>query len=174
MLTLTGGAIGQGLPVAVGAAVACPDSPVLALQGDGSVMYTIQSLWTTAREQLDVTVIVFNNRSYAILNIELERVGAGAAGARAKSLLDLANPNLDFVSIGNGMGVPSVRVGTGQEFTAALELALAEPGPHLIEALVPNAQWLDAECHAEPPDGLGRRLSQPQSPDTQPVSTRDR
>ncbi len=76
MLTLTGGAIGQGLPVAVGAAVACPDRPVLALQGDGSVMYTIQSLWTMAREQLDVTVIVFNNRSYAILNIELERVGA--------------------------------------------------------------------------------------------------
>ena len=115
VLTLTGGAIGQGLPVAVGAAVACPDRPVLALQGDGSVMYTIQSLWTMAREQLDVTVVVFNNRSYAILNIELERVGVGAAGARAKSLLDLANPNLDFVSIGNGMGVPSVRVGTGEE-----------------------------------------------------------
>ena len=76
-------------------------------------MYTIQSLWTMAREQLDVTVIVFNNRSYAILNIELERVGARAAGARAKSQLDLANPNLDFVHIGNGMGVPSVRVDTG-------------------------------------------------------------
>ena len=80
VLTITGGAIGQGLPVAVGAAVACPDRPVLALQGDGSVMYTIQSLWTMAREQLDVTVVVFNNRSYAILKIELERVGAGAAG----------------------------------------------------------------------------------------------
>ena len=155
VLTLTGGAIGQGLPVAVGAAVACPDRPVLALQGDGSAMYTIQSLWTMAREQLDVTVIVFNNRSYAILNIELERVGAGAAGARAKSLLDLANPNLDFVSIGTGMGVPSVRVTTGQEFTAALELALAEPGPHLIEAVVPTAQWLEAESHAEPPGGIG-------------------
>ena len=111
-------------------------------------MYTIQSLWTMAREQLDVTVIVFNNRSYAILNIELERVGARAAGARAKSLLDLANPNLDFVSIGDGMGVPSVRVGTGEEFTAALELALAEPGPHLIEAVVPSVQSLEADGHA--------------------------
>jgi acetolactate synthase-1/2/3 large subunit len=161
VLTLTGGAIGQGLPVAVGAAVACPDRPVLALQGDGSAMYTIQALWTMAREQLDVTVIVFNNRSYAILNIELERVGAGAAGARAKSLLDLADPNLDFVYIGHGMGVPSVRVATGQEFTAALERALAEPGPHLIEAVVPSVQWLEADGHAEPPDSLGAHRLHP-------------
>jgi acetolactate synthase-1/2/3 large subunit len=161
VLTLTGGAIGQGLPVAVGAAVACPDRPVLALQGDGSAMYTIQALWTMAREQLDVTVIVFNNRSYAILNIELERVGAGAAGARAKSLLDLADPNLDFVYIGHGMGVPSVRVATGQEFTAALERALAEPGPHLIEAVVPSVQWLEADGHAERPDSLGAHRLHP-------------
>src|SRR5437763_5459746 len=75
-LALTGGAIGQGLPVAVGAAIACPDRPVFALEADGSALYTIQSLWTMAREQLDVTVVIFNHRSYAILNMELARVGA--------------------------------------------------------------------------------------------------
>jgi len=138
VLTLTGGAIGQGLPVAVGAAVACPDRPVFALEADGSAMYTIQSLWTMAREQLDVTVIVFNNRSYAILNVELERVGAHADGPVAKSQLALADPNLDFVQIGNGTGVPSVRVDTCESLTDALERALAEPGPHLIEVLVPS------------------------------------
>src|SRR5205807_3605115 len=86
-LTLTGGAIGQGLPVAVGAAVACPDRKVFALEGEGSAMYTIQSLWTMAREGLDVTAVVFNNRSYAILNVELERVGAEGGGPRAKQQL---------------------------------------------------------------------------------------
>jgi acetolactate synthase-1/2/3 large subunit len=138
VLTLTGGAIGQGLPVAVGAAIACPDRPVLALEGEGSAMYTIQSLWTMAREQLDVTVVIFNNRSYAILNIELERVGARAAGAKAKAQLDLTGPNLDFVALGNGMGVPSVRVDTGEELSRALDRAIADPGPHLIEALIPS------------------------------------
>src|SRR5439155_8849894 len=96
LLALTGGAIGQGLPVAVGAAIACPDRPVFALEGEGSAMYTIQSLWTMAREELDVTVVIFNNRSYAILNIELERVGAQRGGPKAKSQLDLAGPDLDF------------------------------------------------------------------------------
>jgi acetolactate synthase I/II/III large subunit len=138
VLALTGGAIGQGLPVAVGAAVACPDRPVFALEAEGSGMYTIQSLWTMAREQLDVTVVVFNNRSYAILNIELQRVGTEAAGPRARSQLDLAEPNLDFVALGNGMGVPSVRVSTCEELVAQLERAVAEPGPHLIEAPVPS------------------------------------
>ena len=109
VLTLTGGAIGQGLPVAVGAAVACPDRPVIALDGEGSAMYTIQSLWTMAREQLDVTVVIFNNRSYAILNIELQRVGAdGGGGPKARSQLDLEGPNLDFVKLAEGMGVPAV------------------------------------------------------------------
>jgi acetolactate synthase I/II/III large subunit len=139
VLTLTGGAIGQGLPVAVGAAVACPDRPVVALDGEGSAMYTIQSLWTMAREQLDVIVVIFNNRSYAILNIELQRVGAdGGGGPKARSQLDLEGPNLDFVSIANGMGVPAARADTCEDFTAALDRALAEPGPHLIEALVPS------------------------------------
>jgi acetolactate synthase-1/2/3 large subunit len=138
VLTLTGGAIGQGLPVAVGAAVACPERPVLSLAGEGSSMYTIQSLWTMAREQLDVTVVIFNNRSYAILNIELERVGAKGAGPKARAQLDLTEPNLDFVQIATGLGVPACRAETGEEFTGALERAFAEPGPHLVEAVVPT------------------------------------
>jgi acetolactate synthase I/II/III large subunit len=137
VLTLTGGAIGQGLPVAVGAAVACPDRPVLALEAEGSAMYTIQSLWTMAREQLDVTVVIFNNRSYAILNVELQRVGARGDGEKAQSQLDLTKPDLDLVSLGQGLGVPSVRATSGEQLTAALERAIAEPGPHLIEAPVP-------------------------------------
>ncbi len=135
-LALTGGAIGQGLPVAVGAAVASPGRRVLALEADGSSMYTIQSLWTMAREQLDVTVVLFNNRSYGILNLELERVGA-QAGPRARSQLEL-EPDIDFVSIGNGFGVPSRRVDEGEELTQALERAVAEPGPHLIEVVIPT------------------------------------
>jgi acetolactate synthase-1/2/3 large subunit len=138
LLALTGGAIGQGLPVAVGAAIACPGRPVLALEGDGSAMYTIQSLWTMAREELDVTAVIFNNRSYAILNIELERVGADRPGPTAKEQLDLAGPDLDFVQIAAGLGVPSVRVDTGEDLVAQLERAIAEPGPHLIEAVVPS------------------------------------
>ena len=115
-LTLTGGAIGQGLPVAVGAAVACPDRPVFALQADGLSLYTIQSLWTMAREQLNVTVIIFNNRSYGILNVELARVGARNAGPKANAQLDLSGPDLDFVEIGTGFGVPSLRVDTAERF----------------------------------------------------------
>jgi acetolactate synthase-1/2/3 large subunit len=137
VLALTGGAIGQGLPAAVGAAVACPDRSVLALEAEGSAMYTIQSLWTMAREQLDVTVVIFNNRSYAILNVELQRVGARNSGEKAQSQLDLSHPDLDLVALGNGFGVPSVRVSSGEELTAALNRAIAEPGPHLIEAPVP-------------------------------------
>ncbi len=138
MLTLTGGAIGQGLPVAVGAAIACPDRPVLALEGEGSAMYTIQSLWTMAREELDVTVVIFNNRSYAILNIELERVGAKEGGPQARSQLDLAGPDLDFVALARGQGVPAVRVDTAEDLATALTRSFAEPGPHLIEAVVPS------------------------------------
>ena len=137
-LTLTGGAIGQGLPVAVGAAVACPDRPVLALEADGSALYTIQSLWTMAREQLNVTVVIFNNRSYAILNMELARVGAGTAGREAKAQLDLSRPEIDLAAVARGFGVDAQRVETAEGLVTALERALAEPGPHLIEALVPS------------------------------------
>lgn len=138
VLTLTGGAIGQGLPVAMGAAIAGRDRPVIALVGDGSGMYTIQSLWSIVREQLDVTVIVFNNRSYAILNIELERVGAEKVGPKAKSQLDLSQPEIDFVSIAKGMGMPAVTARTTKEFNKALKNAFSEPGPHLIDAVVPS------------------------------------
>jgi acetolactate synthase I/II/III large subunit len=138
VLTLTGGAIGQGLPVAVGAAIACPDRPVIALDGEGSAMYTIQSLWTMAREELDVTVVIFNNRSYAILNIELERVGAERGGEKAKSQLDLAGPDLDFVKVAQGLGVPGVSVDTSERFVAEFARAIEKPGPHLIEAVVPS------------------------------------
>jgi acetolactate synthase I/II/III large subunit len=138
LLALTGGAIGQGLPVAVGAAIACPHRPVISLEGDGSAMYTIQSLWTMAREELNVTSVIFNNRSYAILNIELERVGAERPGPAAKEQLDLHGPDLDFVSLAQGLGVPAVRVETGEDLVAQLERAIAEPGPHLIETVVPS------------------------------------
>ncbi|MCF8461462.1 MAG: acetolactate synthase large subunit [Flavobacteriales bacterium] len=138
LLTLTGGAIGQGLPVAVGAAVAAKNRPVLALVGDGSSMYTIQSLWTIVAEKLDVTTVVMNNGSYAILNIELERVGAEKAGPKALAQLDISEPGIDFVSIAKGMGMPAERVRTAEEFNSALERAFREPGPHLIDAIVPS------------------------------------
>ena len=106
-LCLTGGAIGQGLPVATGAAVACPGRRVLSLEADGSAMYTLQSLWTQVREGLDVTTVVLNNGSYAILELELSRVGAGDPGPRARGMLDLKHPELDFVALASGMGVPA-------------------------------------------------------------------
>ncbi|WP_127360409.1 acetolactate synthase large subunit [Actinacidiphila soli] len=135
VLTLTGGAIGQGLPVATGAAVAAPDRPVIALQSDGSAMYTISALWTQAREELNVTTVLLNNRSYAILRLELERVGAAAAGPNSERLLDLSHPNLDFVRIAEGMGVPAARATTAEELADELTRAFSEPGPHLIDTI---------------------------------------
>jgi acetolactate synthase-1/2/3 large subunit len=139
-LALTGGAIGQGLPLAVGAAVACPDRPVFALEADGSAMYTIQALWTMAREGLNVTTVIFNNRSYSILNIELQRVGAdAAAGPKARAQLDLAGPDIDFVAMAQGLGVPAERVDSADALVTALRRSVAEPGPRLIEVVVPPA-----------------------------------
>lgn len=135
-LTLTGGAIGQGLPVAVGAAVACPDRKVINLQADGSAMYTNQSLWTMAREQLDVVTVIYNNSSYAILNLELMRVGVENPGERAKSMLDLSNPNLDWVKIAEGQGVSASRASNVEEFEAQFKAAVAKKGPHLIEVIL--------------------------------------
>ena len=132
-LTLTGGAIGIGLPMATGAAVAAPDRPVLCLQADGSAMYTLQALWTQAREGLNVTTVVLSNRSYAILNIELHRVGAEAGGPLARRLLDLGDPNLDFCDLARGMGVPARRAENAEDLCAALEAGFAEPGPALVE-----------------------------------------
>jgi acetolactate synthase I/II/III large subunit len=138
-LTLTGGAIGFGIPSAVGAAVAAPDRPVLCLESDGSAMYTISGLWTQARENLDVTTVIYNNGAYDILRIELQRVGAGSApGPKALDLLDISRPTMDFVKIAEGLGVPARRVTTAEDFADALRTAFAEPGPHLIDAVVPS------------------------------------
>jgi acetolactate synthase-1/2/3 large subunit len=136
VLTLTGGAIGYGMPVATGAAVAAPDRPVLNLQSDGSALYTISALWTQARENLNVTTVLLNNRAYAILRLELQRVGA-QGGPKANELLDLSRPDMDFVKIAEGMGVPATRATTAEELAEQLQRAFAEPGPHLIDAVVP-------------------------------------
>ena len=141
LLTLTGGSIGQGLPVATGAAIAAPDRPVLSLEADGSALYTIQALWTQARERLNVTTVLINNAAYAVLRMELARTlaapGAGQAGDRAERMLDLSHPTPDFTQLSTGLGVPASRVTTVAELDQALRQAYAEPGPHLIEAIVP-------------------------------------
>ena len=138
-LTLTGGAIGYGIPAALGAAIAAPDRPVLCLESDGSAMYTISGLWTQARENLDITTVVYNNGAYDILRIELQRVGADSEpGPKAQQLLDLTHPAINFVKLSEGMGVPARRVTTAEEFADALRAAFAEPGPHLIDAMVPS------------------------------------
>ncbi|HMC08074.1 MAG TPA: acetolactate synthase large subunit, partial [Actinomycetota bacterium] len=130
-----GGALGQGLPMATGAAIACPDRPVIAFQADGSGMYTLQALWTHAREGLDVTTVICANRSYQILQFELAGLG-GRPGSAAAGLLDLGRPNLDWVSLANGMGVPARRAVTADELVDALEWAFADPGPHVVEAIL--------------------------------------
>ena len=139
LLTLTGGSIGQGLPVATGAAIAAPDRPVLCLEADGSALYTIQALWTQAREQLNVTTVLINNAAYAILRMELTRTAAGKAGERASRMLDLSDPTPGFTQISQGLGVPATCVTTAADLAAALRRAYAEPGPHLIEAIVPRS-----------------------------------
>jgi len=135
-LALTGGAIGQGLPSAVGAAVACPDRKVLCMQADGSGMYTVQALWTMAREQLDVTTVIFSNRKYAILQVEFMRVGAHNPGPKAMSMLDLANPEIDWTQLAEGMGVEASRATTVAEFDAQMDSAMKQRGPRLIEAVI--------------------------------------
>ncbi|HWS76111.1 MAG TPA: acetolactate synthase large subunit, partial [Quisquiliibacterium sp.] len=135
-LTAMGGSIGFGLPVAVGAAIAAPDRKVLALEGDGSAMYTLQALWTIAREGLDVTVVIFANRAYQILRGELAGVGAGTPGPRATDMLTLDRPTLDWVSLARGMGVEAVRVDELGAFDTALRDALGRRGPALIEAVL--------------------------------------
>jgi acetolactate synthase-1/2/3 large subunit len=136
VLGLAGLAIGQGLPVALGAALACPDRPVVCLQADGSALYTISALWSHARENLDITTVILNNRSYAILRAELERTGKGPIGPAATALLDLGRPDIDFTALAAGMGVPATRARTTAELAAQFAAALATPGPHLIEAVL--------------------------------------
>ncbi len=135
-LTLTGGAIGIGLPLALGASIACPQRKVVALQADGSAMYTLQALWSMVREQADVTVVIMNNRSYAILNIELARVGAGQPTAKTLSMLSLAKPAINWVALAQGMGMSASRADSAAEFDAQFAAAINLKGPVLIEAMV--------------------------------------
>jgi acetolactate synthase-1/2/3 large subunit len=128
-----GGSIGYGMPAAVGAAVACPDRKVIALEGDGSAMYTVQALWTMAREQLDVTVLVFANHSYRILHGELTNVGVHIPGPRAIDMLTLNRPNLGWVDMARGMGVEGCRVSDARDLARAIQSGLAVEGPYLIE-----------------------------------------
>jgi acetolactate synthase-1/2/3 large subunit len=144
LLTLTGGSIGQGMPAATGAAIAAPDRPVLSLEADGSALYTIQALWTQARERLDVTTVLINNAAYAILRMELARtrageMGAGQAGERAARMLDLSAPTPDFSQLSTGLGVPARRVTTAEELdrSAARGLRRARGAGSSIEAIVP-------------------------------------
>jgi acetolactate synthase-1/2/3 large subunit len=136
LLALTGGAIGIGLPMAIGAAVAAPDRKVLSLNGDGAAMYTVQALWTMARENLDITVVVFANYTYRILNVEMERTGAGKAGPSARKLLDLGDPNIDWVPLAKGLGLPAVSCSTAEDFGKAFQGAMAQRGPMFIEAKI--------------------------------------
>jgi acetolactate synthase-1/2/3 large subunit len=135
-LPVTGGAIGQGLPVALGAALACPGRKVVALEADGSAMYTLQSLWTMARERLDVTTVILANRRYRILDIEMRRTGADTVGPCADRMIDLADPEPDWVQLAEGFGVQAARAATADEFIRAFGAAMRESGPKLIEAVL--------------------------------------
>jgi acetolactate synthase-1/2/3 large subunit len=137
-LGLLGGSIGQGIPLAVGAATACPDRKVVCLVGDGSAAYTLQALWTAAREGLDLTVVVLANGSYRILNMEMDRTGASASGdvSGARPMLEIGAPRVDWTALARGFGVPGVRAEDAAELDSAFARAMAEPGPHLIEAVL--------------------------------------
>jgi acetolactate synthase-1/2/3 large subunit len=134
-LTITGGSIGFGLPNAVGAAVACPDRKVVVLEGDGSGMYTLQSLWTMAREGLDVTTVIFANRGYQILRDELAAMGVNEVGRNARAMFDVEGPSLDWVALARGHGVQAVRVDDMAGFNAAFAEAMGQRGPRLIEVV---------------------------------------
>ena len=135
-LTSTGGAIGFGLPTATGAAIAAPDRKVLALEGDGSAMYTLQSLWTIARESLDVCAVIFANRSYRILHGEFVAVGGGQPGPRATDMLSLDRPALDWVALARGMGVEASQATDLESFATQLARAMSRRGPALIELVL--------------------------------------
>lgn len=128
-----GGSIGYATPVATGVALACPDRPVICMVGDGSAMYTIQSLWTQAREGLNITTVIFANNSYAILKAEYANMGAGSPGPQAMAMIDIGNPRIDWLAMAKSMGVPAQPVETAEDFTRALAEAVKQPGPKLIE-----------------------------------------
>ncbi|HSB04602.1 MAG TPA: acetolactate synthase large subunit [Thermodesulfobacteriota bacterium] len=134
---VAGGAIGQGLPCATGAAIACPDRPVINLQADGSAMYTVQALWTQAHEGLNIITLICSNRSYRILQVELNRAGITSFGPNTRALTELTKPVINWVKTAQGFGVPGLTVSTAEELARELGRALAEPGPHLIGMLLP-------------------------------------
>ena len=133
-LQVTGGAIGCGLPLATGAAIACPERRVISLEADGSAMYTLQALWTQAREGLDVTTVILSNRSYAILQGEMRNVGVERPGPTGRDMMELDRPPLDWPALARGMGVEAAATDDAGEFARLLERSLATPGPFLIEA----------------------------------------
>jgi acetolactate synthase-1/2/3 large subunit len=133
---VTGGAIGQGLPVATGAAIACPDRQVFAMEADGSGMYTLQALWTQARESLNIVTVIFANRTYRILEGEIRSVGGSEPGPKTAAMMRLDEPLLDWVRLAAGMGVPATRVDSADDFVVALRRGILEPGPFLIEAVI--------------------------------------
>ena len=135
-LPVTGGAIGQGLPVAMGTACAAPDRKVVALEADGSGMYTLQALWTMARERLDVVTVIFANRRYRILEVEMRRAGVETPGPAARAMMDIGGPDLDWVRLAEGQGVPAMRAATVREFRAQFRAAVETRGPALIEAVL--------------------------------------
>jgi acetolactate synthase-1/2/3 large subunit len=137
LMTLTGGALGQGIPCATGAAIACPDRAVINLQGDGGALYTVQGLWTQAREGLNVTTLICSNRSYRILQVELRHAGITSYGPNTRALTELTKPTVDWVQIAKGFGVPGMTVSTAEGLAQELRNALNEPGPHLVEMLLP-------------------------------------
>jgi acetolactate synthase-1/2/3 large subunit len=137
IMTLTGGALGQGIPCATGAAIACPERPVINLEADGSAMYTVQALWTQAREGLNVTTLICSNRSYRILQVELVHAGNTSPGPNAQALTELTKPPINWARIAQGFGVPGVTVSTAEDLAQELSSAFTEPGPHLIEMLLP-------------------------------------
>jgi acetolactate synthase-1/2/3 large subunit len=132
-LTNTGGSIGIALPLAVGSAIACPSRRVLCLTADGSAMYTLQGLWTMARESLNVTTVVFANRDYAVLKREFSSLGIGNPGRRASSMFEIGHPDLDWVHLAKGMGVPATRATSLDDFVEALRRGFASEGPSVIE-----------------------------------------
>jgi len=137
LMALTGGALGQGIPCATGAAIACPERPVINVEADGSATYTVQALWTQAREGLNVTTLICSNRSYRILQVELVHAGNTSPGPNAQALTELTRPPINWARIAQGFGVPGVTVSTAEDLTQELSNAFTEPGPHLIEMLLP-------------------------------------
>ncbi len=135
-LSLTGGAIGMGMPLALGAALACPERKVINIEADGSAMYTVQSLWSQAHEKANVITIICSNRKYFTIEFECRRAGMTSLGKAASALIKMDNPPVDWIALGKSMGVSAVCVGTAEELTKELKAALDEPGPHLIEAVL--------------------------------------